>query len=147
MLTRFFPLAVLLSAIGATAAAQEAHDPCSTDLSRPLDAYLCSEQKLSVATAQMKAELTAVVSALPAQRQSDSGMLVTKRQLQKAQAAWSTHVNLHCALVAELPGRAGDWHFSAANQNFCQLHETELRLKYLTKWRTCSSDGGSECLP
>jgi uncharacterized protein YecT (DUF1311 family) len=138
---------LLQSVLIAAAAAGEQSDPCGTDLSQPLDAYLCSEQKLSAAKAQMKAELAATLAALPVRRDQTAGTLVTRAQLQAAQAAWATHIQRHCTLVAELPGSAGDWHFPAANGNFCQLAETQRRLEYLRKWRECATDGGGVCPP
>jgi uncharacterized protein YecT (DUF1311 family) len=133
-------------ALGRVAEAQVPHVPCDTDLSIALDAYLCSEGKLVAAKERLKEELAATVAALP-DRETGDGFLVTKRQLKSAQAAWSTHVGKHCALAADLPGRAEDWHYPVANANFCRLAEIETRITYLKKWRQCATEGGGICLP
>jgi uncharacterized protein YecT (DUF1311 family) len=133
--------------VATTAQAQERKDPCNTDLSIPLDAYLCSEKKLASATAQMSQELAATLAALPKRSDTASGSLVTKGQLQSAQGAWSTYVAKHCAFVADLPGKAADWHSSVANANFCRLAEVEKRTEYLRKWHSCAVQGGGVCSP
>ena len=147
MRTQLVALLLIALVPFAIATAAERHAPCDADPTRPLDAYLCSEQKLGVATAQMKVELTATLAALPERRNQTAGILVTRGQLQAAQSAWAAHVQRHCTLVAELPGNSGDWHFPAANENFCRLAEIERRLEYLKKWHSCATDGGGVCLP
>lgn len=142
-----FVLALLLPAVRASAAETPiSHDSCNTDLSVPLDAYLCSQGKLAAATAKLKRDLAATVAALPEEK-TDYGSLVTKRQLKSAQAAWFSYVEKHCALVAEFPGRAADWHYPVANANFCRIAEIETRLAQLQKWRQCATEGGGGCMP
>ena len=128
-------------------AATVGEEPCATDLSKALDAYLCSEKKLALARAKMEAVLSATIQAFPKQRGMASGSQVTSGQFAAAQAAWAKHVGVHCTLVAELPGTAGDWHFPAANGNFCHLAEVEARTRQLDKWLLCATEGGGQCLP
>ena len=138
---------VIAIAISVLAGGVRAGDPCATDLSKPLDAYLCSEKKLALAREKMKSVLSATIQALPKQRGAPAGFLVTRRQLVAAQAAWVKHVGLHCTLVADLPGAAGDWHFPVANGNICRLTEVEARTRQLEKWLVCARQGGDQCLP
>ena len=123
----------------------EAKDPCDSDLSVPLEAYLCSESKLTKARADLALELSETLKVMP--MKPESWQLVSRSDVEASQSAWLTYVRRNCALVAALPGPAGDWHFPAANENFCELEETEKRIELLKRWKACSIEGGGICLP
>ena len=127
------------------ASAQASKDPCNTDLSLPLDAYLCSEAKLSVAKQELSKLLSETVKAFPKQRTKSA--LISQADVLTTQVAWSKYVKINCALEVALPGSASDWHYPAANENFCLLRETTSRIETLKKWKVCAIEGGSICLP
>ena len=122
-----------------------ARDPCSTDLSIALDAYLCSEAKLAVAEPKLAEALSSAIAAFP--KKQGNGLLVTRTDIELSQKLWLSYTNKNCSLISALPGRAGDWHYPYANESFCKLREIESRIELLNKWKACAIEGGGICLP
>lgn len=122
-------------------------EPCEIDLGGPaLPAYMCAEKQAQEAYVQLTAEASATLAMLPVKREPD-GPYVTKKQFQRAQDKWLSHVTEHCQFVAQIPGEPGDWHIRWVYINSCMARESTGRIEQLKIWQACFTLEGGRCLP